>query len=80
MEKNEIIQRIDAIVAASVNHHSFSLTDNTMPNEVPGWDSLTNAMIISSIEDEFCIKFKFSDMMAWQTVGELADIVNNKLA
>ena len=75
MNKQEVIKNIEEIVATAVNHHNFSLTAETKPDEVKGWDSLANAMIITSIENEFGVKFKFSDMMAWQNVGELADIV-----
>ena len=53
--------------------------ETTKPDEILGWDSLSNAMIITSIEKEFGIKFKFSDMIAWKTIGELADIVIKKL-
>ncbi len=77
--KNDIINKIENIVATAVNHHDFTLMETTKPDEILGWDSLSNAMIITSIEKEFGIKFKFSDMIAWKTIGELADIVIKKL-
>ena len=78
MDKIEVIKKIEEIVATIVNHHNFALTADSRPNEVAGWDSLANAMIVKSIEKEMNIQFKFSDMMAWQSVGELADIVIKK--
>jgi len=77
--KKEIIDKIETIVANSVNHHDFTMTEATKPEEILGWDSLSNAMILTAIEQEFGIKFKFSDMIAWKTIGELADIVIKKL-
>lgn len=79
MEKQEIISKIDSIVALSVNHHDFIINVDTKPEEILGWDSLSNAMILTSIEKEFGIKFKFSDMIAWKTIGELADIIIKKI-
>lgn len=79
MGKIEVIQKIEAIVATAVNHHDFTMTEATKPDEILGWDSLSNAMILTSIEQEFCIKFKFSDMIAWHTVGELSEIVLKKI-
>lgn len=79
MEKQEIIQKIEMIVVAAVNHHDFQMSENTQPNDILGWDSLSNAMILTSIEQEFSIKFKFSDMIAWKTIGELADIITKKI-
>lgn len=78
MEKQEIIHQIDVIVATLVNHHDFVMTETTKPTDILGWDSLSNAMILTSIEQEFAIKFKFSDMIAWKTIGELADIIIKK--
>lgn len=79
MDKQEIINKIEVIVATAVNHHDFTMTEATKPDEILGWDSLSNAMILTAIEQEFCVKFKFSDMIAWHTIGELADIVMKKL-
>lgn len=79
MDKNEIISKIEAIVATCVNHHDFAMTEATKPDEIVGWDSLSNAMILTAIEQEFSVKFKFSDMIAWHNIGELAEIIIKKL-
>ena len=79
MDKKEVIEKIDAIVAASVNHHEFTMTEATTPEDVRAWDSLANAMIITAIEKEFGIKFKFMEMSSWKSVGDLADIIIKKL-
>ena len=78
MERTEIIQKIESIVATSLNHHDFTMSEVTKPDEITGWDSMANAMILTAIEQEFSIKFKFADMLAWKTVGQLADIVRLK--
>lgn len=79
MEKKEILEKIESIVAASLNHHDFMMTEETKPEEITGWDSMANAMILTAIEQEFSIKFKFADMLAWKTVGELSEIVLKKI-
>ena len=79
MDKQEIINKIESIVATAVNHHDFTMTETTKPDEILGWDSLSNAMILTAIEQELGVKFKFSDMIAWHTVGELSEIVLKKI-
>ena len=79
MDKIEVIKKIEEIVATCVNHHDFTMVEGTKPEAIVGWDSLSNAMILTAIEQEFGIKFKFSDMIAWHTIGELADIVQVKI-
>ena len=71
----DIIKKIDEIVAVCVNHHDFMMDAETRPENITGWDSLSNAMILTSIENEFGVKFKFAEMIAWKTIGELADMV-----
>lgn len=79
MDKKEVIEKIEVIVAASVNHHEFTMTEVTTPEDVRAWDSLANAMIITAIEQEFDIKFKFMEMSSWKSVGDLADIIIKKI-
>ena len=79
MDKKEILEKIESIVAASLNHHDFTMTEETKPEEITGWDSMANAMILTAIEQEFSIKFKFADMLAWKSVGDLANIVLAKV-
>jgi len=80
MERQEINNKLDAIIAASVNHHDYAFADSLKPEEVVGWDSLANAMIITAIQEQFGIKMKFADMVAWHNVGQLAEIIEKKLA
>ena len=79
MDKKEILEKIEAIVATSLNHHDFAMTEDTKPEEITGWDSMANAMILTAIEQEFGVKFKFSDMIAWKSVGDLAKLVAAKI-
>lgn len=78
MEKKNILEKIETIVAVSLSHRDFTISETTKPEEITGWDSMANAMILTAIEQEFGIKFKFADMLAWKTVGQLADIVRLK--
>lgn len=80
MTREEIIKSIDEIIAASVGNHNFELSNHHKPTDILGWDSMANAMILTSIEQHFGIKFKFSDMIAWKTVGDLINIIESKLS
>ena len=79
MERKEIIEKLDSIIESSVNHHNYIMSENLVPKDVDKWDSLANAMIITSIETTFGIKFKFVDITGWDNVGELVDIISSKL-
>lgn len=80
MEKKEILKKLDVIVATAISHHNFVLDNNTKPADVQGWDSLANAMIITAVQNEFGIKLKFVELVSWKTIGQLVDIIENKLS
>ena len=80
MNRIEIINKLDAIISASVNHHNFVMSEDLQPQDVDKWNSLANAMIVTAIEQDFQIKFKFTELVAWKTIGQLIDIIEKKLA
>lgn len=79
MEKEYILGKIDEIIETSINHHNYQISLDLKPEEITGWDSMVNAMVITSIEKCFEIKLKFSEIIAWKTIGDLVDIIYKKL-
>ena len=51
MERVEVIKKIEEIVATCVNHHDFAMSEATKPDAIVGWDSLSNAMILTTIDN-----------------------------
>lgn len=79
MDKSCILNNLDTIIEKSLGHHNYTMNESLTPKDVQGWDSLVNAVIITSVEKEFGIKFKFSDIISWKNVGELCSVIQNKL-
>lgn len=79
MERSNILNEIDSIISDALNHHNYAFYEELKPADVSDWGSLTNAMIITGIEQKFNIKFKFSELSSWKNVGDLANIVLKKL-
>lgn len=80
MERAEIQKKIETIIEASIPNFNAEVSESLTPSEVSGWDSLANAMIITAVQNEFGIKFKFAELMAWHNVGQLIDIIEKKLS
>lgn len=55
----------------------LKITDS--PLEIDGWDSLTHVILVSAIEDRYLIEFSFRDLASIKTVGDLVNIVENKI-
>lgn len=63
-------------VAFDVDPQSISL--ETQPDDVPGWDSMGHVTLASSLEREFETSFDVDDLMAMENVREIVRIVTSK--
>ena len=51
------------------------VTETTSAADIEDWDSLTHITLISSVEEEFDIKFSMKDVIGMKNVGEMVDII-----
>lgn len=58
MTQNEIMDALHSIFRTVLKNDSITLTAETTANDVDGWDSVTNVMIIDEIEKQFGLSFK----------------------
>jgi acyl carrier protein len=63
--------------AFDVDPQSISL--DTQPDDVKGWDSMGHVTLASSLEREFNISFDVDDLMAMENVREIVRIVQSKV-
>ena len=55
------------------------LSESTIANDVPGWDSLAHADFLIFLEQKFSIEFDLSDLMNMDKLGDLNKIIEKKL-
>lgn len=56
-----------------------SITRETTSADVEGWDSLSHAILIMKVEQEFELELPFDRVYDLANVGELADLVYAEL-
>lgn len=74
-----ITEELKRVILNELELDDFDLKDDTVANEVPGWDSLKHLNIIIAIEKNFNIKFKGKEIMKVQNVGNLQKLIDSKL-
>ena len=79
MTQNEIMDALHSIFRTVLKNDSITLTAETTANDVDGWDSLTNVMIIDEIEKQFGVSFKLRDIIKMKNVGDLCNKVLEKI-
>ncbi len=71
--------RIAAVIARHFECSANSITRKTKAADVDGWDSLAHASVMLLIEQRFGITFQENEIFTFQSVGEIADRVEELL-
>lgn len=79
MGRDEIRNKIQTILADVLDLDDLALTDATVAQEVPDWDSTNHVRLIVALESELGIRFEADEISAPENVGALVDLVADKL-
>jgi acyl carrier protein len=71
---------LTGIFRESLDNDSLVLTETTTAKDVDGWDSITHVLIVVAVEKKFRVKFTAGEIQKLQNVGDLAALVQRKLA
>lgn len=78
METTELLEILNEIFRKVLKKDDIALTEDTTANDVDGWDSLTNMVLITEIENKFGVRFTFRDIVKLKNVGDLCRTIMNK--
>lgn len=56
-----------------------TITIETLPEDVPAWDSMGHVTLASSLESAFGLNFDVDELMGMENVREICRIVQSKL-
>jgi acyl carrier protein len=73
-----ISEKLKNIILKELNLKSFEFQDDTTAKQVPGWDSFNHINIILSVEEEYKIHFKGTEILKVKNVGELQALIDSK--
>ena len=79
MEHNEVIAKLTPIFREVFAEPNLELKDDMTAADVENWDSLTHMIMITKVEDMFGIKFKLRELNKLKNVGNLCEIIVEKL-
>jgi acyl carrier protein len=79
MDNNHILEVLTRIFRDITENHDLILTPKLTADDVEGWDSLNNTLIIAEIQKQFNIKFALPEVLKLENVGDLLDAIEGKL-
>lgn len=68
---DSIMERINKVFQIVFLDESLTVTEETTPDEVSGWDSLQHINLLSMLEDEFNIQFDVEQIVSMENVGDI---------
>ncbi|MBQ4525192.1 MAG: acyl carrier protein [Bacteroidaceae bacterium] len=77
MEKNELIEKINEVLAEEFEIEVADITPEANIKETLQLDSLSLVDMVALIESEFGVKIKSSELINIQTFAALYDFVND---
>ena len=78
MNQNEIIADM-ADIFDEVFEYEGALAADTTSDAVEEWDSLGHIRLVLAVEAKFGVRFQPSEVVGLKNLGELADLVGQKL-
>ncbi len=76
----EIYDRLTPIFRDLFDDDTLILTPGLSAADVPDWDSPNHINLIVAVESSFGVKFQTAELESVQNVGQLAGIIERKLA
>ena len=78
MNNEEILKTLDQVFRKVLKRDNITLNETTTANDVEGWDSLTNMLLISEIEKTVQLHFSFREIVRLKNVGDLCAAIARK--
>ena len=80
MAKPDILRKLIETIGETFDFEVAGLDDDSVADDVDGWDSVSHAMLVMNLEDAFGIEIDIERSMAAQTLGELALMIEAQQA
>jgi len=75
----DILSELQPIFRDVFDDDSIAVTNETNASMIEDWDSLSHIRLVIAVEKYFGIKFAFGELQDLKNVGEMAELIKNKL-
>ncbi len=79
MSKQEVMQKLQEIFREVFDDDTIEINENTTANDINEWDSLEHITLIGAVEKSFKMRFKMKEVSSMKNVGEMAEIILERI-
>jgi acyl carrier protein len=76
MTSEQIFDEVAEICKQTFGDPNLNITPETSAKDVENWDSMTNLILIDSLEKRFEITFSLDDIMNAANIGDLVKVIS----
>lgn len=79
MRREELFEKLNEVFRDVFDDDDIIVMDSTTADDIEEWDSLEHINLMAAVEQEFGIKFSMGQIVTMKNVGEMANIILEKL-
>ena len=80
MERDTIINTIQEIVRDVIDNDEIVLNEKMTAADIEGWTSLSQAQILSAIEQKLGIRFSLKEIIEMKSIGQIVEAIKSKIS
>ena len=80
MSREEIFEKLNEVFRDIFDDEEIEVGEETTAADIDGWDSLEHINLIAAVEQEFGVEFTMGQVVTMKNVGEMARLIEEKLA
>lgn len=75
-----MLEKLQLIFRRVFNNNTLIITPDSSAKNIKMWDSITHMELIAEVETAFNILFSFEEVMQFNTVGDMIELIEKKAA
>lgn len=79
MDTKDILGELNLIFRIVLKNENIELHSETTAQDIDGWDSLTNMVLVNETEQKFGVRFSFRDIVHLKNVGDMCNAIQAKM-
>ena len=75
MTKEKVYEMLDEVFQDVFDDEDIHVMAETTADDIEDWDSLEHINLVVAVETKFGIKFNMSEVVKFKNVGEMVDVI-----
>lgn len=80
MTRAEVYERLNGVFREVFDDEEITVHDDTTSDDIEDWDSLEHINLVVAVENEFGVHFNMGEVNKMKNVGEMVDIILQRVS